>query len=350
MINSIRLQRFRSYSDESFEFDEGVNIIVGPNASGKTNLLEAVMALSRGSSYRARDSELIKFGANWARLDGYFGSSLRSLKLELAGEKVIKTFLINDKPYHRLSLERAVPVVLFEPNHLQIITRGPDSRRDYIDDLLERSLPSFKTTAASYRRTLAQRNALLKHGAVRASQQLFAWNIRLSELGAQIAVARHGIVEDINKSLGRVYSKIAGKRSKVELSYQAQFPVDRYASRLLSKLEKTDDKDFRLGFTAYGPHREDITFYLNNQSANQTASRGETRSLMLALKIYELKMLGKIYNQKPVLLLDDVFSELDGARRRALVDQLKKHQTLITTTDAEAALEYFAGAHNLISL
>jgi DNA replication and repair protein RecF len=89
---------------------------------------------------------------------------------------------------------------------------------------------------------------------------------------------------------------------------------------------------------------------LNNQSANQTASRGETRSLMLALKIYELKMLGKIYNQKPVLLLDDVFSELDGARRRALVDQLKKHQTLITTTDAEAALEYFAGAHNLISL
>jgi len=349
VITSIRLQRFRSYQDESFEFDPGVNIVVGPNASGKTNLLEAVMVLARGSSYRARDIELLKHGTDWARLDGFFDSSARSVKLQAQDERASKTFLINDKPYHRLSLERTVPVVFFEPNHLQLISRGPDSRRDYIDDLLERSLPAFKSLASGYRRTLAQRNALLKHGPLKASQQLFAWNVRLSELGSQIAQARQTLVDDINQSIGQTYTKIAHKKSSVELKYDAQFPVNRYASRLLSKLED-NDRDFNLGFTAYGPHREDIIIYLNGQPANQTASRGETRSLMLALKMYELRMLEKIHHQKPILLLDDVFSELDGARRLALVGHLKKHQALITTTDAEAVLEYFAIGHKLIPI
>jgi DNA replication and repair protein RecF len=346
MITSLRLQNFRSYKDESFEFDPGVNIVVGPNGSGKTNLLEAVLVLARGGSYRVRDAELVRFGQPWARLDGAFQKNTRAVKLEPLG----KTFLIDEKPFKRLSLERTLPVVFFEPNHLQLMTRGPDQRREYFDDLLERSLPAYKSLLSSYKRTLAQRNALLKHKRTHAAQQLFAWNIRLSELGSQIALARQNLTDEINANLAKTYSQIAKRKSRVEMKYDAQFPAGNYASRLLSKLEAGTSLDFERGFTAYGPHREDFSFYLAGQVASQTASRGETRSLLLALKIFELGLIENARGQKPIFLLDDVFSELDGSRRQALVARLKNHQTIITTTDAEAVLEYFSENHNLIPL
>jgi DNA replication and repair protein RecF len=351
MITSIRLQNFRSYKDGSFEFEPGVNIVVGPNASGKTNLLESVMVLARGGSFRARDIELVQFNKPWARLEANFASHTRVTKIELIGEQTDKTFVIDDKPFKRLSLERTIPVVLFEPNHLQLISRGPEARRDYFDELLERSQPRYKTLLASYRRTLAQRNALLKQHRTHATQQLFAWNIRLSELGAQIVEARHMLIDQINKNISKDYGRIAGKRSKVLLQYECQFPPQNYASRMLSKLEKNIDLDFSRGFTSSGPHREDIVFYLNNQPAGATASRGEARSLLLALKIFELQLIEKTRGQPPIFLLDDVFSELDGKRRRALVDGLAGLQTIITTTDAEAVIDYFAtGRHKLIPL
>jgi len=350
VISTIRLQNYRSYRDESFEFEPGVNIVVGPNASGKTNLVEAALVLARGSSYKARDSDLVRRGAKWSRLDGFFGTSTRSVKLQAEGDTVSKSFIINSKNYHRLNLERSVPVVFFEPNHLQLITRGPEQRREYIDDLLERTRGDFKRLSASYRRALAQRNALLKTPPTRAKEQLFAWNIRLSELGAKIAQSRGELVSQINKNLTRTYNSIASQRSSLKLSYDSQFDIERYASRLLSKLESSVELDFARGFTAYGPHREDLTLYLNKQPMSQLASRGETRSLLLALKIFELSLVEKARGMRPVFLLDDVFSELDSARRRALVNYLKDQQTIITTTDADAVVEYFAGQHTIIPI
>lgn len=350
MITSIRLQSFRSYKDDSFEFDPGVNIIVGPNASGKTNLLEAVMVLARGASYRARDNELVRFGKPWARLDGNFENQVRTVKIT-GGASEGKSFIIDDKPFKRLSLERTVPVVLFEPNHLQLMTRGPQMRRDYFDELLERTEPHFKTLSAGYRRTLAQRNALLKQHRPAAAEQLFAWNIRLSELGAQVVSFRQSLAEQINKGIAKNYSRIAAKKFKVSLEYGSQFPAEHYASRMLAKLEKTSGLDFSRGFTSTGPHREDISFYLGGRPAGATASRGETRSLLLALKIFELELIEKTRGRPPIFLLDDVFSELDGSRRRALVDSLAGRQTLITTTDADSIIDYFAtGIHKLISI
>lgn len=350
MITSLRLQNFRSYIDESFEFEPGVNIVVGPNASGKTNLLEAILVVSAGSSYRAKDQELINHQKAWSRLEGYFGSNARVLKIKKINQSAEKSFLLNGKSYKRLNLERVFPVVLFEPNHLQLITKGPDQRRDYIDNLLERTLPGFKSLAASYRRALSQRNAALKRGPAFGKQQLFAWNVRLSELGEKLAIQRSALIEQINKGISRSYSNIAKHSANVELQYVSPFAVESYASRLLSMLERKSKEDFERGYTAYGPHREDINFLLNGQLVGNTASRGETRSLILGLKIFELQLIGKLYETNPILLLDDVFSELDGARRHALVDYLKNHQTIITTTDAEAVLEYFSGNHNLISL
>jgi DNA replication and repair protein RecF len=205
MLSGIRLQNFRSYADDSFEFDPGVNIVVGPNASGKTNLLEAVLVLSRGNSYRARDAELIRFNKPWARLDGYFDNQNRALKLERTDSNLDKTYLLGGKPYKRLSLDKTLPVVYFEPNHLQLITRGPDQRRDYFDELLERSAIGFKALSASYARALAQRNALLKRGPLAAKQQLFAWNVRLSELGEKIAQSRENLSLGINTELQNNY-------------------------------------------------------------------------------------------------------------------------------------------------
>jgi DNA replication and repair protein RecF len=341
VIDNLRLQNFRSYKDDSFEFEPGVNIVVGPNASGKTNLLEAVLVLARGSSYRAKDIEQVRFGQPWARLDGLFGRQNRAAKLVVQDDRIDKSFVIEAKNYKRLNLERTVPVVFFEPNHLQLITRGPEQRREYIDDLLERSQPGFKTLSAHYRRALAQRNALLKRGPSVAQHQLFAWNLRLSELGGKIAMARQELIDDINRKLSRSYNQIAKPRASARLEYNSYFPADNYASKLLSKLESTTALDFERGFTAHGPHREDVSFYLNKRLVSQAASRGETRSLLLALKIYELDLIERARGQKPILLLDDVFSELDGSRRRALVAHLKNHQTIITTTDADTTIGYF---------
>jgi DNA replication and repair protein RecF len=349
-IASIRLQNFRSYSDDSFEFEDGVNIIVGPNASGKTNLLEAVLTLSRGNSYRARDVELIQFKKPWARLDGYFAKQSRTLKLGREEESANKIFDINNKNYKRLSLENTVPVVFFEPNHLQFITRGPEQRRDFIDDMLERSTPGYKTLLASYKRALAQRNALLKRGPVAGKSQLFAWNIRLSELGSKIVEARAKLIDDINKNISKTYSEIAQHKSTVKLNYETPFPVELYASRLLARLEQNTTVDYERGFTAHGPHREDIAFHLNKKLILESASRGEVRSLLLALKIFDLYLIEKARGQKPIFLLDDVFSELDGARRHALVDYLKDYQTIITTTDADAVIEHFTASGKIIPL
>jgi DNA replication and repair protein RecF len=349
-INSLRLQNFRSYTDDSFEFEHGVNIIVGPNASGKTNLLEAVLFLARGSSYRVRDSELVKFDKPWARLDSYFEKQNRVIKIEEKNAKFEKTYEIDNKAYKRLSLERSAPVVFFEPNHLQFVSRGPDQRRDYFDDLLERSQIGFKSLASNYRRVLTQRNSLLKRDAAFAEAQLFAWNVRLSELGTKIAEARAYLINEINNSISNTYSKIARRNSKIEIFYDVLFPLEHYASKLLTKLDASTKLDLERGFTAYGPHREDIIFYLNEQPMSQTASRGETRSLVLALKIFELELIEKARAQKPIFLLDDVFSELDGARRQALVAYLKNYQTIITTTDADAIVEHFTDASKIIPL
>lgn len=345
MLSNIRLQNFRSYRDASFEFEPGINIIVGPNASGKTNLLEAVMVTMSGGSFRVRDIDLLRFGMDWARLDANLGSTKRSIKIQHDDDRIDKQYEVDNDKLRRLSLERTVPVVLFEPNHLQLISRGPDQRRQYFDEVLERIEPGYKSLSAKYRRVLAQRNALLKTDRAQAAKQLFAWNVRLSELGEQIAKARVRLIEDFNKNLSKTYNQIAGGRAKVSLSYDSPLALGSYSSSLLSKLQKTEAEDFTRGFTGHGPHREDITILLKSKPATVTASRGELRSIVLALKILELGLLETARGAKPIFLLDDVFSELDAARRQHLVNYLKDYQTLITTTDADSVIEYFDQQH-----
>jgi DNA replication and repair protein RecF len=243
-----------------------------------------------------------------------------------------------------------MPVVLFEPNSLLLLNGQPDARRLYMDDLLEQLEPGFVATRKHYRRVLSHRNALLKHPPKDIEQQIFVWNVRLSELGGHIARERAKLVEQLNKKLNGLYQSIAKSKTKVAASYESQLPLENYETALLRKLESSLDKDILRGFTAVGPHRDDLVLSFNGTPASSIASRGETRTALLALKIFELGLLEEARGQKPLLLLDDVFSELDGKRRHALTDYLKNYQTFITTTDADLVLHKFVQSANLIAL
>lgn len=349
MIADIRLQHFRSYTDDFFEFSPAVNIIVGPNASGKTNLLESILIVARGSSYRAKDSELIAFGQPWARLDAHTELGLRTVKLT-SGPQPSKTYELDDKPYKRFTLQHTRPVVLFEPNDLQLLHGAPDGRRGYLDDLLEQTIPHYGALRRNYRRSLAQRNALLKRAHRPTNEELFPWNLRLSELGAAISRQRAELVETINSLLGNYYQRLSNTAVSVRMEYQNKFPVSSYESHMIRKLENDLATDIFRGFTAAGPHREDFTIYFDEHPVSETASRGEVRTTVLALKVIELTILEQARGIAPLLLLDDVFSELDGSRRHALTDQLQAYQTFITTTDADIVLKNFAAYSTIIPI
>lgn len=349
VIQTLRLQHFRSYKDASFEFDDGVNIIVGPNGSGKTNLLEALLVVATGSSYRGTDPDLVEFNKPWARLDSYDQEGQRVIKLVREANTVAKTFEIYEKPFKRLSFQYRVPVTLFEPNHLRLLTGSPELRRDLIDTLLEQTEATYGPLKRRYLRTLAQRNALLKQQG--SSQQLFAWNIRLSDLGGQIASERQRLIKTINKQASKIYRQLAhNPKSSLKLRYSSNIDRDQYASAFLKTLEAQQTLDLQRGFTGSGPHRDDIAIGLNKQPAQATASRGETRSIALTLKIIEVKLIEQVHHQAPILLLDDVFSELDGGRRRALTTAIKGYQTFITTTDADIVVQHFMDDCTIIPL
>ena len=348
MISDIRLQNFRSYTDDSFEFSPGVNIVVGPNASGKTNLIEAILVSCMGKSYRVKDKELIAFDGPWLRVDISYSGEKRTLKIIKQSENSTKELEIKGQIYKRLTMDKTIPVVLFEPNVMSLLTGSPDNRRDYLDNLLEQITPGYTVLRRQYKRTLAQRNRLLKQEGGVDKSQLFAWDIRLSQIGSEIAVYRHRLTLEINKLINDLYKNLSGSSSESSINYKSSCLLGQYSSDMLHKLEKSHTKDLLRGFTAYGPHRDDIEILLDGRLLDETASRGETRTVVLCLKIIELQLVELSRGQKPILLLDDVFSELDGSRRRALTEILAGYQTFITTTDADVVVDHFLDTCNVI--
>jgi DNA replication and repair protein RecF len=346
MIQSIRLQQFRSYKDDSFEFSPKVNIIVGPNASGKTNLLEAILVMSRGSSYRAKDHELVMFDRPWARLDASVDDYQRTVKL-INQPKLEKIYKLAGRIMKRLSLDTTLPVVLFEPNDLWLLIGSPERRRDYLDELLIQTTVGYGSALRAFKRALAQRNRLLKNPHV-GSDQLFPWNVRLSELAGPIVRARAQLTESINKRINKLYQELSRSKTRVSITYRAAGDPEQYESHMLHQLELRATIDQTLGFTSFGPHLDDFEVLFAKRPANNIASRGETRTFVLGLKLVELELLKEKRNKVPLLLLDDVFSELDGARQQALTDHLQAYQTFITTTDASIAINHFGQERNIV--
>jgi DNA replication and repair protein RecF len=350
IFTTLRLQNVRSYKDFAIELAPAVNIIVGPNASGKTNLLEAMLVLCGQTSYRAGYGELIAHNKRWARIDGDTAGGSRVVKLVERDGIIERTYEINDKVKKRLSFADKLPVILFEPEHMRLLTGSPERRRNFVDEILASIQPDFNNLSQKYRRALAQRNCLLKNHHQSNKQQIFAWNVRLSELAGKIVSARVGLIMRLDNALSATYSEIAKTATKVRLQYVSPLSLPTYESALLHKLESSLNNDLAKGFTTYGPHREDITITINKQPAAAVASRGETRTMVIALKLLALDLLEQARNQKPLVLLDDVFSELDGARRHTLTKRLQGYQTIITTTDADMVQKSFMQKVNIISL
>lgn len=351
IFTDIRVQQYRSYDDASFDLGEGVNIIVGPNAAGKTNLLEALMMSAGSSSYRAKDEALIMYGKNWARIDAHTNTNqTRTIKLQTTtNEKTQKTYQIDDKIYKRLPLSQKHPVVLFEPNDLFLLLAEPNKRREYIDRVVAKYEVGYEGLLAKYRRILAQRNALLKKGQS-AKEQIFVWDLKLCEAASQIIAKRVSFIATLNQEIAHTYNKIAGQKRDIRLEHHTNTPTKNYETALLKQLQKTQEIDFARGFTGSGPHRDDLLVYFGEKLAVHQASRGEVRTVLLALKVIELELLEKYTSKRPLLLLDDVFSELDGARRRALTEHLSRYQTLITTTDADVVVKSFTQKTKIIPL
>ena len=350
MITEIKLKHFRSYKNRTFKFSPGVNIIVGPNASGKTNLLEAILVACEGKSYRAGDIELIAFKQEIARIELLTDSKdTRVVYLESSPNNKKKSYKINNELFTRLSLQKRLPTVLFEPNNLSMLSGPADLRRQFLDDLLEKTKSGYGSLRRSYRRTLAQRNHLLKRENL-TKDQLFAWDIRLCDLGGQIAKYRNNLAHDINELIGNVYESLSGAKAKIEFSYIATVPIEGYGTALLHKLEERVKEDRERGFTAYGPHREDIAISINGHPLQTSASRGEVRSMVLACKIIEAILIENEHNIKPILLFDDVFSELDSFRREQLTNFLHPYQSIITTTDADALQQHLTKKNKQIIL
>lgn len=351
MIASLRLQHFRSFSDASFEFESGVNIIIGPNASGKTNLLESILVVAQGSSYRSADKDLIQLNKEWARLDvATDGNTRHSVVIKRRGESETaqKQFTIDGTDYKRLQRHHKIPVVIFEPNQLLYLASSPELRRNLLDGLLEQLDVQFASHKRAYNRTLTQRNALLKTGG--AKNKLFAWDIRLSELAGSIVQARCHIIKTLNDSIEHTYSELAGSLHTVRILYESRTDLNNYAASMLKQLQAAADKDLERGFTSIGPHRDDLAILINKASLQSFASRGETRTVLLAIKVQEALLLEEKYNQKALMLLDDVFGELDGKRRTALTRFLQTHQAFITTTDADVIQKNYAKTSLLINL
>lgn len=333
IFTSARLQNYRSYIDTAFEFEPHVNIIVGPNASGKTNLLDALHYAASGGPMKLSREYFIREQQDWARVDVLTNTSqTRTIKIKLNERPKI---LIEDKPYSRLPFDQKLPVVVFEPNHLYYLTTSPEMRRTLLDDLIEKSEPSFNKLKSNYARTLKQRNSLLKQPLATVKKQIFAWDVRLSELGGQYFNHRINYINKINQSSSDIYSSIAGGSYNLILNYDSNISREAYGNSMFALLQSKLEQDHIRGFTSYGVHRDDIAINIDNKDMRDVASRGETRSILLTIKITEAGLLEGVYDRPPILLLDDVFGELDGARRKQLIEFIQKNQTFITTTDAD---------------
>lgn len=343
-IRQIRISNVRSYELFSTQFDPELTLIIGRNGTGKTSLLEAVYYLAVGTSFRGRDREMIAHDSTRSDIVLELADTSRRGSLQLtADDKVKKTFVVDGKTSQRLPARSRLPVVLFEPDELRLISSSPERRRRFFDGILARLYPQYAAILNRYQRTLLQRNSLLKRRDETADKawddQLFIWDLKFADLALEIVRQRREFAVTSNSQLSRLYSGIADTEHHVLVSYHSALPDEQYQQRLLDQLHANRIADSYRGFTSVGPHRDDFLLTLDGHPASETASRGEMRSIMLAYKLLEVQLQQEAYEQTPLILMDDVFSELDVKRETKLMEALVGYQTIITATDLRDQLK-----------
>jgi DNA replication and repair protein RecF len=346
-LNWIEVTGYRCYRSLRLEPHSGVNLLVGENGSGKTSLLEAIGYLASLASFRrSPDSSLIGVGFDEAVLRGEFLTGGRTLKVEVelrAGGR--RRVLVNGKrPSSRSEVVAAVPLVAFLPDDLDLVKRGPAYRREYLDDFTARLWPGAAGQQGEYERALRQRNVLLRTEGRRTDRRtLEVWNDRLAHLGAAVIRRRLDLMERLGPVLTGLYGELAERKEDLRLGYQSpalgnlagDVEIDEISNRLASALDEAVALDTERRVTTVGPHRDEMVVDLGGRDVRTRASQGEQRTVALGLRVASYQMLRDMTGDPPVLVLDDVFSELDPQRSRRLVERLPEGQVFISTARVE---------------
>lgn len=347
MIQHLHLQNFRNYQDEVIQFMPGTNILMGHNGQGKTNVLEGIYYLSTGKSYRVqRESELLRWGQNEFHLYGDFRMAHHRIRLESHYRDKRKIVKVNQVPCQRLSdFVGTINVIFFSPDDLVMIKGGPAERRRFLDLHIAQMRPGHVSLLNAYNKVLQQKSALLKAHVANTLKypQIELWNEQIVELGVKIIRNRAELTEHLQAFAAQIYSNISSQKETIKVNYLAlgkkniEEAITEFPKLLQEKLEQEIERQMIM----VGPHRDDVQIFLNDKPARLYASQGQQRSLVLSLKLAELELICQEKGEYPLLLLDDVLSELDRFRREYLLDFIESSriQTLITMTSGEPHLE-----------
>jgi DNA replication and repair protein RecF len=346
-LTELRLRNFRNHRDSSFEFDDGTNVILGDNGQGKTNVIEGIAYLGFTKSfYATHDSCAVQIGQQLFEVNGVFVKDSQreyAVRLAYSQEKKEKLYSVNKGVVEQLtSVIGQFPIVICSPEHAPITTEGPSERRKFIDLILSQSNATYLQNLIDYRKVLRQRNAILLEGMKfkqSVDQQLEPWTEQLLRHGSYLMLKRKQFLDVFGGFIRDAYNHIAGDAEEPTLEYEPAVDVsgilsDRDIYDLLrKKADERRDDEIRMGTTLVGPHRDELKMMINDLDLRRYASQGQHKTYLVAVKIGEFKYLLERCGEPPVLLLDDIFSELDDVRSARLLSYVGTlSQTFITTT------------------
>lgn len=358
-INNCYLLNFRNFDNLNIKFLDKINIITGSNAVGKTNILEGVYFSAKGKSFKAVSQEnLIKFNKDESFIRTDINSNGLEEKIEVKlsrnGQKVIR---INENKIDTIKqLRTFFDIVTFTPEDIKIIKETKSYRRNFIDEVISGILPGFNIALIKYNNILNQRNYLLKNQNREKyfKEQIIASTRQMAEEGAKILKVRSKYIRIIEEYAKTIHIRLTDENEKISILYNGQ-SEDFYSDMesnykmLYEKMLNSLEKDLYRGFSSVGPHRDDIEILINNMDSRIFLSQGQQRTLILTLKLAQLKMFNEIKEIAPVILLDDVFSELDENRTNYLLNEIKDYQSIITST-SESFIDGYDGEYRVFEL
>lgn len=333
IIKSLKLKNFRNYDFLDLKFDDATNIFYGDNAQGKTNILESVYLSGTTKSHRGtKDRDMIQFGQEEAHIETIVEKKGVLFKIDMHLKKNSpKGIAINKIPIKRASeLFGIINIVFFSPEDLNIIKNGPSERRRFIDLELSQLDKVYLSDLSNYNRILNHRNRLLKDMYMRSDllETLDIWDMQLVMYGNKILSRRKRFIEQVNEIIREIHIKLTGGKEELRLYYEPGTGQQDFETALM----KNRERDIRMKNTSVGPHRDDICFMTGDLDIRKFGSQGQQRTAALSLKLSEIELVKKTINDTPILLLDDVLSELDKHRQNYLLDSIRDIQTLITCT------------------
>ncbi len=338
-ILSLGVKNFRNLDVQTIEFCDGLNVLQGKNAQGKTNTLEAIYLSTIGKSPKTRrDGEMIAFSHGHMEVLLKFEhlGTVKQIKLDVNHKQ--KSVYLNDVKLKKLSdVIGNFGSVYFSPEELNLIKSGPSHRRRFLDIILCQQDKSYLSDLQTFQKIIAQRNSLLKQE--NAQSQVFVWDKQLEIITKRLYEKRKKFVEKLNEVARPIHQKLTNNQEELEIQYDSQIDEESL-KEFLNILQSSFEKDVLLGYTTFGLQNDDLSFKINKKDVKKHASQGQQRTVVLALKLAELEILKEDYGGYPVLLLDDVLSELDSERREKLCEYLNNIQCILTCTDFDLNLPH----------